>query len=234
MQRPACSSCLLGKHVQAPCCAGSDNGSHQRRLSSASSLPAMTASRRTSDTGVHSRQASDTCSRSNSDGSAQPGLEVRDHQGSDSAEKRGSEAGSEGSRDQAQPRLTPRTRSASGGASKGGQCIAGGQRLSQVMWLAHLVLQQTSGLQGGHMSRSRLCIDWQRCSSNKDLLQCSWRGAEPSAAWLAFAAHLSLFAKSQAESSWMKRRTTCIHALGPSLAPYLSGAGRPVWHAGDH
>eukprot|EP00891_Asterochloris_glomerata_P001874 jgi/Astpho2/1874/fgenesh1_pg.00038_%23_37_t len=118
MQRPACSSCLLGKHVQAPCCAGSDNGSHQRRLSSASSLPAMTASRRTSDTGVHSRQASDTCSRSNSDGSAQPGLEVRDRQGSDSAEKRGSEAGSEGSRDQAQPRLTPRTRSASGGASK--------------------------------------------------------------------------------------------------------------------
>ena len=84
----------------------------------------MTASRHTSNSGTHSRQVSDTGSRSNSDGSsAQPKLEVRDRQGSDSAEKRGSDADSEGSRDQAKPRLTPRTRSASGGGSKGGQCF---------------------------------------------------------------------------------------------------------------
>ena len=88
----------------------------------------MTASRRTSDTGAHSRQVSDIGSRSNSDGSsAQPVLDVRDRRGSESAEKRGSEAGSEGSREQARPRLTPRTRSASGGGSTGGQCIAGAQ-----------------------------------------------------------------------------------------------------------
>ena len=88
----------------------------------------MTASRRTSDTGAHSRQVSDIGSRSNSDGSsAQPVLDVRDRRGSESAEKRGSEAGSEGSREQARPRLTPRTRSTSGGGSTGGQCIAGAQ-----------------------------------------------------------------------------------------------------------
>ena len=214
---------------RTPGCAGSDGGSHQRRLSSASSLPAMTASRHTSDSGSHSRRVSDIGSRSTSDGSsAQPGLEVRDRQGSDSAEKRGSEAGSEGSRDQAKPRLTPRTRSATVGGGTGGQCIAGGQRFSKTMWCAHLVLQQEQACKGDRGPDP--CCAGSAAAAMRSC--CGAYGVGLSRVWRGW--HLLLtclcFARSLAKSSWMKSGTTCSRALGPSLAPYLSGAGCPAWH----